>query len=57
MTARGWLRALAAAGLFYGGFGAFVLGVTIDVMLLLGAATLLVTTFLSARPRSSPSAA
>lgn len=45
VTARGWRRALAAAGLFYGAFGAFVLGVTIDTILLAGAALLLARTF------------
>jgi hypothetical protein len=38
---RGWRFALAAAGVFYGAFGAFRLGVRIDLVLLLGALALL----------------
>jgi hypothetical protein len=34
---RGWTLTLAAAGLVYGAIGVFVLGVTLDVVLLGGA--------------------
>ena len=43
LRSRGWSLALGAAGLFYGGVGAFVLGVTMDLVLLLGAALLVGT--------------
>jgi hypothetical protein len=42
LGSRPWSLALGAAGLFYGLIGVFILGVTIDIVLLLGAVTLAV---------------
>ncbi len=54
LDSRLWTSVLAATGLFYGLFGALRLGVTIDIVLLLGALIALVVVFLpkmhAARP-------
>ena len=47
---RVWSLTLAAVGLFYGAFGALRLGVTMDWVLLLGAAALLVNAVTSTAP-------
>jgi len=44
LASRAWSFTLAAAGLFYGFFGAFRLGVTLDLFLIAGALALLVST-------------
>jgi hypothetical protein len=46
LDSRLWTSILAATGLFYGLFGALRLGVTIDIVLLLGALLVLVIAFL-----------
>lgn len=46
LDSRLWSSVLAATGLFYGLFGALRLGVTIDIVLLLGALVVLVVVFL-----------
>jgi hypothetical protein len=46
LDSRLWTSVLAATGLFYGLFGALRLGVTIDIVLLLGALAALVVVFL-----------
>ena len=48
-ASRAWMRVLGAAGVFYGAFGAFRLGVTIDLVLLAAALLLL---YISLRPAS-----
>jgi hypothetical protein len=48
-ASRSWMRVLGAAGVLYGAFGAFRLGVTIDLILLAAALLLL---YLSVRPVS-----
>jgi hypothetical protein len=54
LDSRVWTTVLAATGLFYGLFGALRLGVTIDIVLLLGAVIAIVVVFLpkthAARP-------
>jgi hypothetical protein len=51
LGSRAWARALAAAGLFYGLFGVFRLGVLIDLVLVLGSAALIVGRIVSRRSR------
>ena len=46
LDSRPWTSLLAATGLFYGLFGALRLGVTIDIVLLLGALLALVVAFM-----------
>lgn len=48
-ASRSWMRVLGAAGVFYGAFGAFRLGVKIDLVLLAAALLLL---YISMRPAS-----
>jgi hypothetical protein len=56
LDSRLWTSILAATGLFYGLFGALRLGVTIDIVLLLGALLVLVIAFLPKlhAPRPAP---
>lgn len=49
-ASRSWMRVLGAAGVLYGAFGAFRLGVTIDIILLAAALLLL---YISVRPALS----
>lgn len=57
LDSRLWTSVLAATGLFYGLFGAMRLGVTIDIVLLLGALVALVVVFMpklhAARPATA----
>jgi hypothetical protein len=48
---RAWPITLSILGFFYGAFGLFRLGVTLDLALLLGAAALLITTLVPPRER------
>ena len=51
---RNWSLSLCIIGLFYGVFGAFRLGVTMDVVLLAGASALLLYVFQKKEPAVSP---
>ncbi|MGZ4886154.1 MAG: hypothetical protein ACXVJK_00430 [Candidatus Aminicenantales bacterium] len=53
---RAWALLLAALGVFYGLFGAFRLGVGMDVLLLLGGITLVVMSFRRPSPTPAPRA-
>ena len=57
LNSRAWSAVLGAMGVFYGVFGAFRLGVTIDVVLLLGALLLLTFAFLPRTSMREPSLA
>ena len=57
LNSRAWSVVLGAMGVFYGVFGAFRLGVTIDVVLLLGALLLLTLAFLPPTSMREPSLA
>ena len=52
LASRAWSFTLAAAGLFYGLFGVFRLGVRLDLFLVAGALALLVSTFRLRRART-----
>ena len=52
LASRAWSLTLAAAGLFYGFFGVFRLGVRLDLFLVAGALALLVSTFRLRRART-----
>ncbi len=57
LNSRAWSAVLGAMGVFYGVFGAFRLGVTIDVVLLVGALLLLTLAFLPRTSMREPSLA
>lgn len=53
LRSRSWGTTVAAAGLFYGAFGAFRLGVQIDLILLVGSIALLIAALRLPKPSSS----